>query len=311
MNSADWNVRYEEVSLSDAPLLAQLMEASDRHFDPNATSVGIAEAEEILNGYFDSVSARKIVDSNDNKVLAIVTVHPDISRARIYADTWSAPGIDVARQSILLTRELSKMIDEKYELWIGANTLDIPYIAELKAQGFELLRTYWGLSMELGPQKLPEIDSKLRMHLIHNDDDIYLWWKVHQDSFSQHFGFMPRGFEEWKALVNRTVGVDENARWLLFADESPVGFIECTDIKKEFETGYIEGLGVIQTAQGNGYGELLLRWALHYYHSINRKFVELNVDSGNESGALRLYEKVGFETKKSWQQFHNPNWANF
>ena len=273
--------------------------------------MGIAEAEEILNGYFDSVSARKIVDSNDNKVLAIVTVHPDISRARIYADTWSVPGINVARQSILLTRELSKMIDEKYELWIGANTLDLPYISELQAQGFELLRTYWGLVMELGPQKLPEIDSKLRMHLIHNDDDIYLWWKVHQDSFSQHFGFMPRGFEEWKALVNRTVGVDENARWLLFADESPVGFIECTDIKKEFETGYIEGLGVIQTAQGNGYGELLLRWALHYYHSINRKFVELNVDSGNESGALRLYEKVGFETKKSWQQFHNPNWANF
>jgi hypothetical protein len=52
------------------------MEDSDRHFDPNATSVGIAEAEEILNGYFDSISARKIVDSTDNKVLAIVTVHP-------------------------------------------------------------------------------------------------------------------------------------------------------------------------------------------------------------------------------------------
>jgi len=44
MNSADSNVRYEEVSLSDAPLLAQLMEASDRHFDPNAASVGIAAA---------------------------------------------------------------------------------------------------------------------------------------------------------------------------------------------------------------------------------------------------------------------------
>ena len=106
MKSADWNVRYEEVSLSDAPLLARMMENSDRHFDPNATSVGIAEAEEILNGYFDSISARKIVDSTDNKVLAIVTVHPDISRARIYADTWSVPGINVARQSIQLTREL-------------------------------------------------------------------------------------------------------------------------------------------------------------------------------------------------------------
>jgi len=90
---------------------------------------------------------------------------------------------------------------------------------------------------------------------------------------------------------------DENARWILFENESPVGFIECTDIKKEFETGYVDGLGVIQSAQGKGYGELLLRWALHYYHSIDRKHVELNVDSGNESGALRLYQKVGLKRK--------------
>ncbi|MFM8405265.1 MAG: GNAT family N-acetyltransferase, partial [Actinomycetota bacterium] len=63
--------------------------------------------------------------------------------------------------------------------------------------------------------------------------------------------------------------------------------------------------------QGKGFGELLLRWALHYYQQLNRKYVELNVDSGNESGALRLYEKVGFKTKQSWQHFHNPEWANF
>ena len=311
MNSADWNVRYEEASLSDAPLLAQMMEASDRHFDPDATPVAITEAEEILNGYFEAILARKIVEANQNKVLAIVTAHPDISRKRIYADTWSIPGVNVAHQSILLTRELAKKYDETFHLWIGANTLDLPYIAELQTQGFELLRTYWGLRVELGLHRLPEIESKLRMHLITSDEDIYQWWKVHQDSFSKHFGFMPREFDEWRAMVDRTIGVDQNARWLLFADESPVGFIEGTDIKKEFETGYIEGLGVIQSAQGNGYGELLLRWALYYYQNINRKYVELNVDSGNESGALRLYEKVGFKTKKSWQQFHNPNWANF
>lgn len=32
---------------------------------------------------------------------------------------------------------------------------------------------------------------------------------------------------------------------------------------------------------------------------------ELNVDTGNESGALRLYEKVGFKPESSWIQMHS------
>lgn len=311
MHSAPWNLRYEEVVPSDAPLLAQMMETSDRHFDPKASPVGVSEAEEILNGYFDSVVARKIVDAHQNRVLAIVTVHPDTSRSRIYADTWSIPGVEIAYQSIMLTRELSATIDKTFQLWIGANSLDAPYIAELSKQGFESLRTYWGLRMELAPQISPTLESGLQMRLIQGEEDIYQWWKVHQDSFSKHFGFMPREYQEWKGMVERTVGMDPNARWLLFADNRPVGFVECSDIKKEFETGYVDGLGVIQSEQGKGFGELLLRWALHYNHQLNRKYVELNVDSGNESGALRLYEKVGFKPKQSWQHFHNPEWANF
>ncbi|MFZ9317052.1 MAG: GNAT family N-acetyltransferase, partial [Candidatus Nanopelagicaceae bacterium] len=60
----------------------------------------------------------------------------------------------------------------------------------------------------------------------------------------------------------------------------------------------------------NGYGELMLRWAFAYYSSIGRKSLELNVDTGNESGALRLYEKLGFKVKSAWQHFENKAWAN-
>jgi hypothetical protein len=34
--------------------------------------------------------------------------------------------------------------------------------------------------------------------------------------------------------------------------------------------------------------------------------LELNVDTGNESGALKLYEKVGFSAESSWIQLHRP-----
>jgi len=44
--------------------------------------------------------------------------------------------------------------------------------------------------------------------------------------------------------------------------------------------------------------------------AIGRQFTELNVDAGNESGALRLYEKLGTKPKHSWQHFENKAWAN-
>ena len=35
--------------------------------------------------------------------------------------------------------------------------------------------------------------------------------------------------------------------------------------------------------------------------------IGLQVDTGNESGALKLYEKVGFKPESSWIQMHRPN----
>jgi predicted GNAT family acetyltransferase len=33
------------------------------------------------------------------------------------------------------------------------------------------------------------------------------------------------------------------------------------------------------------------------------------VDAGNESGALRLYEKVGMKPISEWHQYENLNWS--
>jgi len=111
-------------------------------------------------------------------------------------------------------------------------------------------------------------------------------------------------------MIDKAVGIDLNARWVLYLEGQAVGFIECSDIKKDVGAGFVDGIGVIQSQQGNGYGELMLRWAFAYYASIARSALELNVDTGNESGALRLYEKLGFKVKSAWQHFENKDWAN-
>ena len=304
-----------EANLYDAPLLAEIMERSDKFFNPEALPVGVIEAEEILSGYVDSIVARKIIHASNQNVLSFVTVHPDPSRKRIYADSWHRQHNDSALQmalenfSVQLTVELAQSLHPDFDLWVGANALDQGYISQLRAHGFELLRTYWGLRGPINSQQYPHLENHLEMRVVKNEEDMKMWWQVHQDSFSNHFGFTPRAFEEWKSMMDKAVGIDLNARWILMDHDEPVGFIECTDIKKDLNSGFIDGIGVIHRAQGRGYGELMLRWAFAYYAALGRQFVELNADAGNESGALRLYEKVGMKPKHTWQHFKNSDWA--
>ena len=304
-----------EANLSDAPLLAEIMERSDKFFNPEALPLGVIEAEEILSGYVDSIVARKIIHASNQNVLSFVTVHPDPSRKRIYADSWHRQHNDSALQmalenfSVQLTVELAQSLHPDFDLWVGANALDQGYISQLRTHGFEVLRTYWGLRGPINSQQYPHLENHLEMRVVKNEEDMKMWWQVHQDSFSNHFGFTPRAFEEWKSMMDKAVGIDLNARWILMDHDEPVGFIVCTDIKKDLNSGFIDGIGVIHRAQGRGYGELMLRWAFAYYAALGRQFVELNADAGNESGALRLYEKVGMKPKHTWQHFKNSDWA--
>jgi len=299
----------EIATLDDAKDLAEIMTLADQFFTPGAESVGPLEAEEILSGYIDSVEARKIIDKASGRAQAFITVHPDNSRKRIYCDNLQRPGANLERASLEISLEIAQGISREFDLWIGTNSKDISYIQALNERGFNLLRTYHGLKAEITNHPYPKLESGLEMRLI-SEDEKKIWWATHQDSFSKHFGFVPRPFEEWKAMIDKAVGIDLNARWVLYLKGQAVGFIECSDIKKDVGAGFVDGIGVIQSQQGNGYGELMLRWAFAYYSSIARSALELNVDTGNESGALRLYEKLGFKVKSSWQHFENKAWAN-
>ena len=299
----------EVATLEDAREFAEVMSLADQFFTPAAEPVGPLEAEEMLSGYIDSVEARKIIDRASGRAQAFITVHPDSSRKRIYCDNWQRPDASLERASLEISLEIARGISREFDLWIGTNSKDLGYIQALTNRGFNLLRTYHGLKAEITNHPYPKLENGLEMRLI-SEDEKKIWWATHQDSFSKHFGFVPRPFEEWKAMIDKAVGIDLNASWVLYLEGQAVGFIECSDIKKDVGAGFVDGIGVIQSQQGNGYGELMLRWAFAYYASIARQSLELNVDTGNESGALRLYEKLGFKEKSSWQHFENKAWAN-
>lgn len=140
---------------------------------------------------------------------------------------------------------------------------------------------------------------------ISNPDQVVLWHKLHQNSFSKHFGFAPRELEKWRELVQDSA-TDPNGVFFAFKNGEPVGFCQCNDEYVDDNRGFINLLGVTLENHGTGIGEALLQTGISYCITKGYDSVELNVDTGNESGALKLYEKVGFKTESSWIQLSRP-----
>jgi ribosomal protein S18 acetylase RimI-like enzyme len=141
------------------------------------------------------------------------------------------------------------------------------------------------------------------------EDDLRTFHEVHQDAFSQHFGFMPRQFNEWSELVLRHKVEINLQAWLISVNGVPAGFVDFNDEQLHNDSGYVSGLGVRQAFQGKGLGEALLRHAIQVNSELGRSKLCLSVDAGNESGALRLYEKVGMKPISEWHQYENLNWS--
>jgi ribosomal protein S18 acetylase RimI-like enzyme len=140
---------------------------------------------------------------------------------------------------------------------------------------------------------------------IESDEDLRRWHATHMDAFSEHFGFVPRPFESFRDMVMEEPGLDRQGVFLAMRAGQPLGYLESSDELVDDGYGSISRLGVVKAARGQGIGELLLRHGIAHAASKGYSRVELSVDAGNESGALRLYEKVGFEVAMSWLQLSN------
>ena len=64
------------------------------------------------------------------------------------------------------------------------------------------------------------------------------------------------------------------------------------------EEGWVEAIGVIPAWRGNGVASALMVQALSRFQAAGLRGAGLDVDAENPTGALRLYQKHGFEVAK-------------
>jgi mycothiol synthase len=278
--------------------------------DPESTPMGVEEAKELIEGFYDKAIANFLMLDSVDLPAGFYSINPDANRKKLFTDVYARPGSELITEVIAQSLRHAAEIHPDYEHLFGVNSKDTVMREALESFGMEGIRTYWRMRRTLDARaKADTSKDKVEIRLVSGREDLEIWWALHQDAFSKHFGFAPRPMELWIEQTTSAGTMDPDGCFLAFYEGEPAGYVQMANANYHLNGGYVDLIGVSHEFQGRGLGQVLLQHAINYSVDQGREFIELNVDTGNESGALKLYEKLGFSPSSSWVQYENKKWA--
>jgi ribosomal protein S18 acetylase RimI-like enzyme len=127
------------------------------------------------------------------------------------------------------------------------------------------------------------------------------------ESFSDHWGFEPISDQDWQAFFIRTTAFRPELAFLAVDGEGPtapiagfsVNFIRTEDnLRQGVAEGWIIELGTRRPWRKRGIASALLCESMRAFKAAGLDYAGLGVDTENQTGALRIYERLGFTAIK-------------
>ncbi len=176
---------------------------------------------------------------------------------------------------------------------------DSPLQRKLNEMGLKPVHYNWEIFLEdTDPPPKINVPPGINIHSGKDVTDIASYINVHNEAFSEHFGFRPYSEKEFKLILKKAWKAYDIEHWFAYDKEKLVGV--CTSqINPEFKTiGLIQILGVLPSYQHRGIGRCLLASNIQSLIEKGCEKIELGVEANNEK-ALTLYKKFGFKEDES------------
>jgi mycothiol synthase len=168
-------------------------------------------------------------------------------------------------------------------------------------RGHELVRFFWRMEIDMSEEpRVPEppAGTTIRDYLPGEDDAAL--HAMHQEAFAEHWEFTPSPIDEW--LKWRHTRSDYHPAFWQIAEENGeiAGAALCFG---EDHIGWVLDLAVRPASRRAGLGLVLLQsgFVALWRHGHTR--VGLEVDSENETGATRLYERAGMKVTRRYATY--------
>lgn len=170
----------------------------------------------------------------------------------------------------------------------------------LEDRGYGLVRHFFHMAIELDQPVWPDVPDGLLVRPLDPGSDPRGLYELMEHAFSEHWGWMPTSFENFWRRVSERDDFDPRVSLLAFEGDRLVG--AAVNVVKSGE-GWVNDLGVRKDQRGRGIGELLLRCSFAIFAERGLKTGRLGVDAGNETGAVRLYERVGMRVVRRFDTY--------
>ena len=219
-------------------------------------------------------------------------VGPDHRRRGIGTAILRA-GVNRAREAFAsLPVDLPRHVDVEAFGWQAGR------LALLKAEGFEHHRSFLVMHRP--------IDAPVEVTPLTADLEARDWEPAldeaartaHNDAFRDHWRSEPVGAERWRHLGPDAPGFLASCSSIAVTASGDVaGYVICSappGMQREQRTAWIGTVGVRRDARGRGVASALLTRSIAAMRAQGFERVGLDVDADNPTGAVRLYERLGF-----------------
>lgn len=212
------------------------------------------------------------------------------------------PGVDDGVTEWLWSAVLERSRELAAERGHDGATLDIGVYradeagqAVVKALGFEPATSFHRLGIDFeGPVEAPRPPEGVTLHTADTDEVRREAYRVQQEGFADHFGFVPLPYEEWLARRQASAATDWSQLTLARVDGEPAAMLLGTNhFVADENRGYVLSLATLPAYRGRGLGRLLLRSAFAADAARGRRGTLLQVDANNTTPALGLYTSAG------------------
>jgi mycothiol synthase len=172
----------------------------------------------------------------------------------------------------------------------------------LSSLGFSVVRRFCRMRRTLAqvPASIGEARDATVELLGRTDADLAIVSHLHNEAFREHYNYTPGTLDELR-FVTKNVDEDGDIMYLTVArvGGEPAGFLMYGIDPRENEhlnkrRGGLWNIGVVKPYRGRGVAKRLMIDAMDHLRREGMDEVDLNVDETNVTGALHLYERLGF-----------------
>jgi mycothiol synthase len=162
-----------------------------------------------------------------------------------------------------------------------------------EAHSYTFVRVHYRMAIEMSEQPpAPAWPEGMTLRAFVRGQDERAVFDCVEEAFSDHWGHVPRQFEDWIERTRRP-GFDPSL-WFLAVDVTDPSRIAGVSLcRKNSDQGWLNTLAVRRPWRKRGLGTALLHHTFAEFWRRGERKVGLGVDSQNLTGALRLYEGAG------------------